>query len=125
MTYQKINNMNIQSLEKRIIECLKPLNTDKIILFGSMAYGTPGQESDIDILVVTSDNIVPENLKDFMLLKMPYSKALDQIRQEFPVDLILHTKPMHQKFVLQGSSFSRELTVHGKIIYESNNQAVA
>jgi hypothetical protein len=74
---------------------------------------------------VTSDNITPSNLKSFLQLKRPYSKALDVIREDYPVDLILHTKPMYQKFIELGSSFSHELLTRGKVIYEGNNKAVA
>ena len=33
------------------IEELKPLNPDKIMLFGSYAYGTPNEDSDIDLFL--------------------------------------------------------------------------
>ena len=32
-----------EKIKKKIIERLKPLNPDKIILFGSYAYGTPNE----------------------------------------------------------------------------------
>ena len=44
--------INIEELKPLIIERLKPLNPDKIILFGSYAYGTPNEDSDIDICIV-------------------------------------------------------------------------
>jgi len=33
--------INIEELKPQIIKALMPLNPDKIILFGSYAYGTP------------------------------------------------------------------------------------
>ena len=47
--------INIEELKPLIIERLKPLNPDKIILFGSYAYGTPNEDSDVDLYVVTND----------------------------------------------------------------------
>jgi len=44
--------VDIQTLEKEIVERLKPLDPDKIILFGSYAYGEPDEESDIDLFLV-------------------------------------------------------------------------
>ena len=59
-----------EGLKSLIVERLKPLNPDKIILFrgnffakaktafasfGSYAYGTPNEDSDIDICVVEKD----------------------------------------------------------------------
>jgi len=39
--------VDIEALKHEIVECLKPLDPDKIILFGSYAYGTPTEDSDI------------------------------------------------------------------------------
>jgi predicted nucleotidyltransferase len=53
--------IDIEEVKKEIIEKLKPLNPEKIILFGSYAYGTPDANSDIDIYVVTKDEFIPQN----------------------------------------------------------------
>ena len=45
-----------------IIVKLKLTDPDKIILFGSYAYGEPSNESDLDILVVTGDNVINYSL---------------------------------------------------------------
>ena len=47
--------LNIEDIKDEIIELLKPLNPDKIILFGSYAYGTPDEESDIDLFLLKDD----------------------------------------------------------------------
>ena len=39
-------------LKNKIVEALMPINPEKIILFGSYAYGTPNEDSDLDICVV-------------------------------------------------------------------------
>ena len=44
--------VDIEKLKPLIIERLKPLNPDKIILFGSYAYGKPNEDSDIDLYIV-------------------------------------------------------------------------
>ena len=113
------------NLEKSIVDCLKSLNTEKIILFGSMAYGNPSKNSDIDLLIITSDNHTPSSYKEYVHLKRDYSKALSPIRDEYAIDMILHTLPMHSKFMELGSSFAKEIAAKGKVIYERNNQAMA
>jgi predicted nucleotidyltransferase len=40
-------------LEMQIKEALAPLHPDKVILFGSHAWGQPTEDSDIDLYVVT------------------------------------------------------------------------
>ena len=44
--------VDIEKLKHEIVESLKPLDPDKIILFGSYAYGTPNEDSDIDLFLV-------------------------------------------------------------------------
>ncbi|RUM73183.1 MAG: hypothetical protein DSZ11_06455 [Sulfurovum sp.] len=56
--------IEIESIKLEIIKCLEPLNLDKVILFGSYAYGTPNIDSDIDLYVVTKDEYTPQNWKE-------------------------------------------------------------
>jgi len=44
--------VDIEKLKPKIVEQLKPLNPEKIILFGSYAYGNPNNQSDIDLFIV-------------------------------------------------------------------------
>ncbi len=43
--------IDIEELKPQIIKRLQSLNPDKIILFGSYAYGTPNKDSDIDLFI--------------------------------------------------------------------------
>lgn len=44
--------VNIENIKDEIVQCLKPLEPEKVILFGSYAYGVPNEQSDIDLLLV-------------------------------------------------------------------------
>ena len=94
---------------------------EKIILFGSYAYGEPEDNSDLDILVVTGDEIIPSDFSEKSKIYLRISKTISEIKREFPVDLIVHTKPMHEKFIENNSLFARELLEKGKVIYEKGN----
>lgn len=63
--------INIEEIKPQIIKALMPLKPDKIILFGSYAYGTPNEDSDIDICVVEKnyDNKWEEKIKIRKLLR--------------------------------------------------------
>ena len=104
-----------------LIEKLKQTQPEKIILFGSYAYGEPTGNSDLDILVVTSDNIIPSSFAEKSQIYLRISKVISDIKKEFPVDLIVHTKAMHQKFIELDSLFARELLTKGRVLYEKNN----
>jgi predicted nucleotidyltransferase len=81
---------------------------DKIILFGSRAYGTPHEDSDVDILVV-------------MPARDQRSKA-GRIRREvpapFPLDIIVRTPNAMRWRLEAGDSFLREIVDEGTILYE-------
>jgi predicted nucleotidyltransferase len=102
----------------QIIEKLKQTKPEKIILFGSYAYGEPAENSDLDILVVTGDDLIPSSFAEKSKIYLRISSAISDIKKEFPVDLIVHTKPMHQKFIQNNSLFARELLAKGKVLYE-------
>jgi predicted nucleotidyltransferase len=104
-----------------ITEKLKNADPEKIILFGSYAYGEPSDNSDIDILVVTRDNVIPASFSEKSQIYLRVAKTISEIKKDFPVDLIVHTKPMHIEFIKKNSAFARELLEKGKVIYEKDN----
>jgi predicted nucleotidyltransferase len=92
----------------RVAEHFRP---EKIILFGSHAYGTPHADSDVDLLVI-----------------MPTRNEIDQafkircaVPTQFPMDLIV-LKPRHVKWRLaEQESFLTEVMTKGRILYEKND----
>lgn len=102
-----------QELKNAIVERLLPLKPEKVVLFGSYAYGEPTQESDIDLYVVTSDDFVPQNWREKSAVFLKTIKALDDIQKDIPIDLIAHTKPMYEKFVELDGMLSRKILRDG------------
>ena len=100
---------------------LKTTDPEKIILFGSYAYGEPALDSDLDILVVTGDNFIPSSFSEKSKIYLNISQSISEIKKEFPVDLIVHTKAMHQRFIEINSLFAREILSKGMVLSEKNN----
>ena len=100
---------------------LHHLNVSKVILFGSYAKGTQSDDSDIDLLVVTNGNFVFESFAQKMEVKLKIANALNSLRKYSDIDLIVHTKPMYEKFILLNSGFKKEILSSGSVIYEANN----
>ena len=109
--------VNIETIKLEILKRLEPLNLNQVILFGSYAYGTPHRDSDIDLYVVTNDEYIPQNFDEKMNLKLSVSKAIKDLQKIIPIDIITHTKKMHEKFIELNSSFSREILQNGVKIY--------
>jgi predicted nucleotidyltransferase len=83
---------------------------DKIILFGSYAYGIPRPDSDVDLLVV-----------------MPARNELDQAYKidlaidppPLPVHIIVRTPKNVAVRLADGDSFLREVFSKGKVLYRN------
>jgi len=101
-------------IKRMIVEALRPLKPHKVIMFGSYARGNPGKDSDIDLYVVTDDEFVPENFDEKMELRVKIAQAIDPIRNYYPVDLIVHTRPMSMRFFELNSSFAKEIQHSGE-----------
>ena len=84
MSTCKEKNKQISSLspliKKQIVEKLMPLKPEKIILFGSYAYGEPNSDSDLDICVVR------KKYKNRLEDKVKIRKALSDIKM--PKDIL-------------------------------------
>ena len=115
------DNIYIQQLKERLTE----LNPFLVLLFGSYAYGTPHIDSDIDLLVVTNDEFVPQTFKEKTNLYITVSEHILNISKQVPVDLIVYTLPMYRQFLAGGSSFSKEILKNGIVLYEDQHPAMA
>ena len=101
----------IRRYARAIAEWFRP---DKIVLFGSYAYGTPHADSDVDLLVVMPTwNQHSQAVQIRMALAAP-----------FPMDLIVRT-PKEMKWRLEeGDSFLTEIVSKGKVLYEKDDRGV-
>src|SRR4051794_8193677 len=87
---------------------------DKIILFGSYAYGTPNKDSDVDILVV----MPARNQLD---MSARISIAIDP---PFNLDIIVRTPNSMKWRLAEGESFLTEVVSRGKVLYEKDDPRV-
>jgi len=93
-------------------------NIRRVIVFGSYAGGAPGLDSDIDLLVVTDDDSMPRSFEENMEHYHRVSCLLREIKKRMPIDLVVHTKPMHEEFIRQGGMFAKEIMERGEVLYE-------
>ena len=92
---------------ERIAQALKP---EKIILFGSYAYGNPTPDSDVDLLVVMETNKPrKEHVVDVSLLLYP---------RLFPVDILVKTPEEIEEALKKRDFFIREIVTKGQVLYE-------
>jgi len=100
-------------LRNQISEALKPLHPEKVILFGSYAWGQPTEDSDIDLYVVTQDDFVPSTWGERRDIVRSVSDRILDLRMRYPIDLLVHTRPMHREFIERDSSLARQIMSEG------------
>lgn len=110
---------------QQLKESLKELDPYLVLLFGSYAYGIPNRDSDIDLLVVTKDDFIPNSYDERINIQLSVSSHIFEIAKQVPIDLIVFTIPMYKHFIEQNSSFANEITTKGRILYERRNATVA
>jgi uncharacterized protein len=96
----------IQELSQQIAAQFSP---ERIILFGSHAYGKPTVDSDVDLLVV-----MPFEGQAFRKA----AEILNQISPTFSVDLLVRTAEQLDEPLELGDFFLREIVTRGKVLYE-------
>jgi len=100
----------IKETARSIAEQFKP---EKIILFGSWAWGNPGPDSDMDLLVVQNTSL-------------PKRERAYVIRQSFkipmpPMDLLVYTPTeIEEKINNDRNLFLEDIINNGKVLYASN-----
>ena len=102
---------SIRRYARQIADCFHP---QKIILFGSYAYGTPHAGSDVDILV-----IMPARNELAQAWKIDRSLA-----RNFSVHLIVRTPKNMEWRLREGDWFLREVVARGKVLYEKTDARV-
>lgn len=97
---------------KKIVEQIVVVsNPQKIILFGSYAYGTPNEESDIDLPVIKSN--IRSTIEEYTKIR----KSLKGIKS--PFDIILLTPEEYEFYSLSWkNSIAAEAREKGVTLYE-------
>lgn len=96
----------IKKVTEKIVKEYKP---ERIILFGSYAWGNPGPDSDVDLFVMkrTKDSVIERHKKVGRLL----------FGSGFPVDVLIYTPFQVKRRLEMGDFFMRNIISKGKLLY--------
>lgn len=105
--FSQVTEERLQEVVRRIVQEFDP---QRVVLFGSYAYGEPGPDSDVDLLVVMESD------------ERPAARATRVSRvlrpRPFPMDILVRT-PDELRYRLEiGDYFIREIMDHGRVLYE-------
>jgi HEPN domain-containing protein/predicted nucleotidyltransferase len=101
----------IRQLAGEIAQKFQP---ERIILFGSHAYGTPHEDSDVDMLVIMpARNELDQAVKISLAIDAPFS-----------LDLIVRTPTDLERRLREGDHFLREIIARGKVLYGRDKKSI-
>jgi len=105
-----VSMQDIQRYCNAIATAFKP---QRIILFGSHAYGNPTPDSDVDVLVVM------RKARRFWM--QTTQKIHEKVTAGFPVDVLVRDPHFLRARLLEGDCFLHEITTKGRVMYEGGN----
>lgn len=108
-TSWEVTSEKVAAAVRRIVELSHPR---KVILFGSYVRGGTDVNSDLDILVVTSDDITDARKESVRL-----RRALRGI--SMPMDILVIPEPKLAELADAPGLIYREALAHGKVVHES------
>lgn len=98
----------LNEITQKIIQSFDP---ERIILFGSYAYGTPTEDSDIDLLVImhTQDRPSKRSAKITSVCRPRYVS----------MDIIVRTPEEITRRLEEFDPFLEEILTSGRVLYEA------
>jgi predicted nucleotidyltransferase len=98
----------IQDMLEKLITSYAP---EKIILFGSHAYGTPRQDSDIDLLIIKETN------ERFIDRWVTVRRILSDPKRVVPLETLVVTPYEVERRLAVGDQFLGEIIEKGVVLY--------
>ncbi|HDN83496.1 MAG TPA: nucleotidyltransferase domain-containing protein [Candidatus Altiarchaeales archaeon] len=108
---ERVDEEILKEIIRRIVSVIDP---EKIVLFGSYAYGEPKKESDLDLLVIIKESSLPRYKRS-----VPIYRALAGIL--IPKDIIVYTEKEVEEWRNVPLAFITTIIRKGKVIYEKQN----
>ena len=102
-----VTRKNIRDFVRRVGQ---EFNPERVILFGSYAYGKPTEDSDVDLLVV-----LPFKGSGAMMAV----EIMRRLKPRIPVDIVARTPEDMKRRLDLNDFFLEEITSKGEVLYES------
>lgn len=98
----------IQALAQRIVCAYAP---ERIVLFGSYAYGTPHEDSDVDLLIIKSTDEPP------LQRRVAVRRLLRDTTRTTPIELFVLTPAEVRERLVSGDQFIQDILERGEVLY--------
>jgi uncharacterized protein len=102
--------LTLKELKERLVKALGE-KLDSLVLYGSVARGDYGRESDIDILIILEDKKLEDMASDIRY-------DID-VKNGTVTTFFLCMRPEIEKIIQQGFPFITNVLKEGKVIYDN------
>jgi predicted nucleotidyltransferase len=102
--------VTMQEIQDVCDQIVRQFHPEKVILFGSYAYGTPRPDSDVDLLVVMPHEGHPA---------YQAARIRSALRSNFSMDVLVRDANTMRQRLEWNDLFLREVTERGRVMYES------
>jgi predicted nucleotidyltransferase len=103
------------SILRFVDSVVEKFHPDRVILFGSYAYGEPTNDSDVDLLLVMPYRGVWHAVATKVRLAVP---------RDFPMDLMVRSEAEMRRQIKQGDIVLNEIATKGIILHEASDARV-
>ena len=106
------SKIRVKKALRELVEILRrAYDPERIILFGSYAYGTPTRDSDMDVLIVKKTS------KPFYQRLTEVRRLVSPARRGIPFDPMVMTPKELRQRLADGDQFLQEIIVRGQTLY--------
>ncbi len=99
----------LETILRRIVEGYQP---QKIVLYGSLAWGNPDKDSDIDLLIVKESNETP------LQRRVQVRRVAAEAGRRIPFSPLVLTPNELQHRLAMNDSFYHQIVKQGQTLYE-------
>ena len=110
-----MNKETKKMIDGLLDKLIKEYRPERVILFGSYAWGKPKKESDLDLLIVKRSK--KNRVKRFVEVK---KLLFDPSRDTSVSPLVLSPNEIEKRLQM-GDDFIREILEKGKLLYSDEN----
>ena len=108
MRISETTRAELNKIVKQVVDAYRP---EKIILFGSYAYGEPDADSDLDLLIIkkTSERFIDRWIS--------VRRVVSDSKRSIPFEPIVLTPAELEERLAIGDQFIEEIVTKGEVLY--------
>ena len=103
----RVTEAMLEDITRKIVSAFQP---EQVVLFGSYAYGDPGEDSDVDLLVIMDSEATPAER----------SALISQVCRPryIAMDILVRTPAEIEKRLEGFDPFLEEILGNGRVLYK-------